>query len=168
MAGRVRRCALMLALLQGALFQAALLPTASVAEAGSLDCWLLDGGDLDQAREQGLCQDAFSRNSETGKAPEVAAPGAPIPGRKPPPPSEKPVRAVSRTSKVTTTNAQASRVVRPAGRADTADADFGTRFQRDWSALMRLFRDGGPHGPSSAPPNGGPASTPTHMSRNDR
>ena len=156
MPGWVRHCTLTLALLLAA----------PAAGAGSLDCWLLEGHDLDQAREQGLCQDAFSRNSQAGEPPVILAPSAPIPARKPDPPPHKPVRTVSRSAKATT-SAQASRVVRPA-RTAKADADFGTRFRNDWNALMRLFAEGGPSGPGSQPANGGPASTPQHLSRTGR
>lgn len=52
----VRCCALSLALLSAA----------SVCEAETLDCWLLDGSKLDRARQQGSCLDTFARNTKDG------------------------------------------------------------------------------------------------------
>lgn len=163
MPGRVRRGALMLALLVTATVGGA--GRGFGADAGNVDCWLLEGGDLDQARDQGLCQDAFSRNSRSGEPPVVTAPAAPIPGRKPTPPA-KTVRAETRAAKTRTT-AQASQVVRPARPAPQGGADFGTQFRRDWNSLMHALAGGGPFSGGSQPASAN-ASVPPHMSRNGR
>lgn len=75
------------------------------AGAQAIDCWLLDQDGLARARERGLCQDAFARNTQAGGPAggqtvvipkrhdgEVAAtPPAPSPA-KPPPAPAKPKR----------------------------------------------------------------------------
>lgn len=162
MPGRVRRGALMLALLVAATVGGA--GRGFGADGGNVDCWLLEGGDLDRARDQGLCQDAFSLNSRSGEPPVVLAPAAPIPDRKPAPPV-KTVRAETRAAKSRTT-AQASRVVRPARPAQKGGTDFGTQFRRDWDSLMHALAGGGPFAGGSQP--AGADSVPTHMSRNGR
>lgn len=165
MPGRVRRSTLMLALLLAATTGASKGGFGAEAStvASNVDCWLLEGSDLDHARDQGLCQDAFSRNSRAGEPPVVTAPAAPIPGRKPTPP-EKPVRTVSRSAKAKTT-VQASQVVRPARTASAeGGTDFGTQFRRDWNSLMRALGAGGASTGTAG--NGSTTSTPAHMSRN--
>jgi len=48
---------------------AALLCAASAGQAETLDCWLLDGKRLEQARQQGTCADAFARNTDAAPEP---------------------------------------------------------------------------------------------------
>lgn len=121
---------------------AALLVAAPAARAASVDCWLLDGAKLEQARDQGLCQDAFSRNSQTGSPPAVTAPvvvakAAPLPPAKPTPPKRtaskpKPIRT-AKAPPPRTNLSTASAPARP------ADVDFLTQFQRDWNSLMKAL-----------------------------
>ncbi len=112
-------------------------PTPAAQAEGSVDCWLLDGEALTQAREDGLCGDAFSRNSQTGAAPVVTVTAAPLPARKPTPPPKKRAVTVQRKAKAQP-DSQAAAIVRPASQGKSvAEADFGTQFKRDWNALMK-------------------------------
>src|SRR3712207_6130449 len=77
----------------------ALLTAAPAASAASVDCWLLEGSALSQAHAQGLCQDAFSRNSRSGEPPTIMAPAAPTPAKKPSPPEAKAKRTAARVAK---------------------------------------------------------------------
>ena len=163
MPGRVRRGAWMLALLLAVAATSA-SGNAHGADAGSIDCWLLEGDGLDRARDQGLCQDAFSRNSRAGEPPVIIAPAAPTPARKPPPPA-KVTRAETRSAKSRTT-VRASQVVRPAKAGTSGGTDFGSQFRRDWNSLMHALAGDAPV--SAGSQRAGGDSTPAHMNRNGR
>ncbi|MBP2313753.1 hypothetical protein [Azospirillum soli] len=113
------------------------LTMAPTARAASVDCWLLDGDKLDQARDRGLCQDAFSRNSKAGSPPVITAKAAPIPTAKPTPPKRTASKAKStRTAKAPPPRSNLSTASAP---ARPADVDFLTQFQRDWNSLMKAL-----------------------------
>ncbi len=131
-------------------------PPASAARAGGVDCWVLDGAALDQARGQGMCGDAFSRNTHPGAPPflprtDGAAAGVGTNGTTMATfPAPDPKRASSTRIAPEPARPRAAKAKRPAepssegrparaaisGRART---DFVASFRRDWSALMRAL-----------------------------
>ncbi|AWK87608.1 hypothetical protein DEW08_16530 [Azospirillum thermophilum] len=105
----------------------------------NVDCWLLGEDRRAAAREQGLCGDAFARNSQPGQPPVLTVPAAPLPAAKPEPPPDKP-RRVARTgsgSKATqrwSSSASSSQAMR-----STRTGDFFTDFRNDFDSLMTLL-----------------------------
>lgn len=175
---RVRWGAPVLALVLG--LAGGAVPASADTEPGnaprSVDCWLLDGDRLAQARDQGLCGDAFSRNSggtappvvatdggTAGRLGEAAAATVPPPPRKPAAPAavRKKAPAVKAGKRVPVPSAH--RTARPV-RGD--EGDFFTRFGKDWNDLVRavegVLSGKPPPGkpPPGKPPSGHPPSGP--------
>lgn len=141
-----------------------------VGEAGAADCWLLDESRREQAADQGLCGDAFSRNSQAGT--QVGALPLPAPLAKPPSgPSAKPAaKAPSKTAptQARNTGPHTARTIpaRPPHGGASSGGDFFTNFQRDFSSLVDLLA--GKPSTAGRRRTDGTASLPSHMDHSGR
>jgi len=132
-------------------------PPALAARAGGVDCWVLGGAALDRARGQGLCGDAFSRNTHPGAPPilarsDWAANGAgtngtamatfPAPGSKPANGTRttpEPARPRAAKAKRSAEPSSEGRRAHAAGPGRGSRTDFMSNFRRDWRALLRAL-----------------------------
>ena len=121
-----------------ALVAATFLAAAPSARAASVDCWLLDGDRLDRARDRGLCQDAFSRNSKAGSPPVVTAKAAPIPTAKPTPPPKR-TAAKAKSSRTAKAHPPRNNLSTASAPTRPAEVELLTQFQRDWNSLMEAL-----------------------------
>lgn len=108
------------------------------APAHAADCWLLDAGELAEARARGECLDAFATSP---KAPYVKPPVIQPPAVKPPPPARgvSPPKDRDRTRVATTRNAKRPPAAKPRRDARVAGTDFAGNFRRDLNAVGDLF-----------------------------
>ncbi len=148
----------------------ALLSAAPVGRAQAIDCWLLDGGMLAQARTQGRCLDAFARDSRD----MAAAPTTQKLERRPKAPKASPEVAGSTSwgapmeeerntldAEVADTAANALEYRPPPAGSPIAnllsDMDHDFRYfvydlRRDFSAIARALRGTGMPPPNPAEP----------------